>query len=101
MHLAVLVDDVIGKGIDHLFPGNVAHEVVTLAHINDRHPCAPLAEFLSNAFPNAMRAACHDRYLILIFHHGSIHKFLFFYTNARKMLGKRLRAKLVFMLGLF
>ena len=65
IHMPMLLNDILGKLLQHLFVSKVANKVVTLLFIDYANSCSKFLEFFCYTSSDALCTTCDDYYLIL------------------------------------
>ena len=65
IYSAIPVNDVGGKGLQHVFIGNIAHKMGTILLVDDTNMSAFLAKLVCDTQPDALRSAGHHNHLVV------------------------------------
>ena len=68
VHMPMLLNDILGKLLQHLFVSKVTHEVVTLLFIDYANCGSKFLEFFCYTSSDTLRTTCYDDYFILEIH---------------------------------
>ena len=68
VHMPMLLNDILGKLLQHLFVSKVIHEVVTLLFIDYANCGSKFLEFFCYTSSDTLRTTCYDDYFILEIH---------------------------------